>query len=97
MGLLLCATVFVPVLSGIIYLRHSNRRPPGDRVPLWLYITVLVILGVVSAWAGVVFGIEYACKQPAPGNLCGLWGFFITGPLSFILTVTVVSWLMTHD
>jgi hypothetical protein len=33
---------------------------------------------------------------PSSGNLCGLLGFIVVGPLSSIITVSVISWLVTY-
>ena len=49
------------------------------------------ILGGRAAW-----GMRFACSGPSPGNLCSLLGFVVVGPLSSIITVSVVSWLITY-
>jgi hypothetical protein len=93
--IILCAAGFVP--GAIFYIRHYNRTPRAEnRIPLSLYIVLLLTCAFVAAWVGVGLGAEYACSSPSPGNLCGLRGFFVVGPLSSIITVTVVSWLMTY-
>jgi hypothetical protein len=43
---------------------------------------------------GLSYGIDLACVQYPSGNLCGLFGFFVAGPLASSLTVTLVSFLM---
>lgn len=92
--LALCAPGIVP--AALLYARHRNQTPRGEnRFPLVLYVVVLLICAFVAFWAGVGWGTGYACSGPSPGNLCGLLGF-VVGPLSSIIIVTVVSWLMTH-
>lgn len=38
----------------------------------------------LAGFLGLASGIGYACSGDNPGNLCGLVGFFITGPVGFI-------------
>jgi hypothetical protein len=92
--LALCAPGIVP--AAYLYARHCNRTPRGEnRFPLVLYVVVLLLCAFVAFWAGFGWSVAYACRGPSPGNLCGLLGF-VVGPLSSLITVTVVSWLMTH-
>ncbi len=91
-------TLSVPGIlpAAYFYARHCNRTPRGEnRFPLALYVVVLLICAFVAFWAGVGLGIDYACSGPSAGNLCGLLGVFVAGPLSSFFTVTVISWLMT--
>lgn len=92
---ILCAPGMLP--AAFLYARHCNQAPRGEnRFPLVLYIIVLLICAFAAFGAGVAWGVGYACSGPSPGNLCGLLGVFVIGPLSSIVTVTVVSWLMTY-
>jgi hypothetical protein len=93
--IILCAPGILP--AAFFYSRHYNRTPGGEnRFPLGLYVVALLTCAVMAFWVGVGLGVEYACSRPSWGNLCGLLGIFVVGPLSSIITVTVVSWLMTH-
>jgi hypothetical protein len=92
---ILCAPGIVP--AAIFYSRHYNQTPRGEnRFPLGLYVVALLTCAFVAFWVGAGLGVEYACSRPSWGNLCGLLGIFVVGPLSSIITVTVVSWLMTY-
>jgi hypothetical protein len=92
---ILCAPGIVP--AAIFYSRHCNQTLRGEnRFPLGLYVVALLTCAFVAFWVGVGVGVEYACSRPSWGNLCGLLGIFIVGPLSSIITVIVVSWLMTY-
>jgi hypothetical protein len=92
---LLCAPGIVP--AAIFYNRHCNQTPGGEnRFPLGLYVVALLTCAFVAFWVGVGSGVEYACSRPSWGNLCGLLGIFVVGPLSSFIIVTVVSWLMTR-
>src|SRR4051812_22709931 len=92
---ILCAPGILPAL--IFYSRHCARTPQWEnRFPLGLYVVVLLICAFMAFWAGIAWGVDFACSRPSPGNLCGLWGVFIVGPLSSIITVTIVSLLVTY-
>lgn len=92
---LLCVPGIVPAL--VFYSRHCKDTPRGEnRFPLGLYVIALSICAFVAFWAGTVWGARLACSRPSSGNLCGLLGFMAVGPLSSILTVSVVSWLITY-
>jgi hypothetical protein len=79
------------VAACIIYGRHCDRVEPERRVSGIGYILAIIILGVIGGFVGLFFGIDQACRGPQAGNLCGLWGFFVTGPISFALTVLLVA------
>jgi hypothetical protein len=92
---MLCAPGVVPAV--IFYRRHCKERPRGEnRFPLGLYVVALLICAFVAFWAGTGWGVRFACSGPSPGNLCGLLGFIVVGPLSSIIAVSVLGWLITY-
>lgn len=92
---ILCAPGIVP--AAIFYSRHCKDTPRGEnRFPLSLYVVALLICAFVAFWVGTAWGSRFACSRPSSGNLCGLLGFIVVGPLSSIVTVSVVSWLITY-
>src|SRR5437588_10378761 len=91
----LCAPGVVPAV--IVYRRHCKERPRGEsRFPLGLYVVALLICAFVAFWVGTGWGVSFACSGPSSGNLCGLLGFIVVGPLSSIIAVSVLSWLITY-
>ena len=81
----------------IFYERHCKKRPRvEDRLPLGCYVTALLICAFVAYIGGIGWGVHSACTGPSPGNLCGLVGFIIVGPLCSIIAVSVLSWLITY-
>src|SRR5207302_8845649 len=50
----------------------------------------------VAFCVGTWWGVCFACSGPSSGNLCGLLGFMVVGPLSSIIAVSVLSWLITY-
>jgi len=91
----LCAPGVVPAV--IFYRRHCKERPGGEnRFPLGLYVVALSICAFVAFWVGTGWGGSFACSGPSSGNLCSLLGFMVVGPLSSIIAVSVLSWLITY-
>jgi hypothetical protein len=81
-----CATVF--------YGRYRRKRPDADR-PLTgvAYALILLASAVVAYAAGVLLGITWAC--PSAGNLCGLAGFFVVGPVASALAILLAGSFLT--
>ena len=59
------------------------------------YSLILLISAVVAYLLGLSVGIDLACVRYPSGNLCGLFGFIVTGPLASSLAIVLVSSLMT--
>jgi hypothetical protein len=77
------------------YALHCLCRPkPGRRFPLVAYVLVLLVCAIIAYLGGLFFGISAACSAPESGNLCGLFGFFVTGPLAASLAIFLVGWLV---
>jgi hypothetical protein len=86
----------VALLSAILfYNRHRDRVEPERRVPGIAYVLAVIIFGVLAGYFGVIFGIDLACNSPASGNLCGLWGFFVTGPFLMALAIVLTGWSLS--
>ena len=82
----------VALLSAILfYARHRKRVEPEHRVPTIAYVLAVVGCGVIFGYFGVVLGIKLACNSSTSSNLCGLWGFFVTGPLLMALAIFLVG------
>ena len=91
---MLCAPGVVPAV--IFYRRHCKERPRGENhFPLGLYVVALLICAFVAFWGGTGWGVSFACSGPSSGNLCGLLPFIVVGPVSSIIAVSVLSWLIT--
>jgi hypothetical protein len=82
-------------LAARFYAVHRRRRPePGRHLPLVAYVLVLLVCAIVVFPFGTFFGISQACAPPGAGNLCGLFGFFVTGPFAFSLAIFLVAGLI---
>ena len=74
-----------------LYVRHCRRIEPARRVSVILYLLAAVICGAVSGALGVALGISWACAGRDAGNLCGLAGFLVTGPIAGSLGIVLVA------
>jgi len=90
-GLWLLAIVSIPAAFGCAVFLYKRERA---RVGSLAYILILLVCAVVAFMFGLSSGINLACVQYPSGNLCGLFGFFVAGPLASSLTVILVSLLM---
>jgi hypothetical protein len=83
--------VIAIVCAVILYVRHCRVIEPARRVSPVVYVLGAIIGGVVGGLAGIGFGIKWACAGPDAGNLCGLVGFFVTGPIAGSVGVVLVA------
>lgn len=73
------------------YVRHRRHVEPARRIPVLLYVLAVIVCGGVAGVLGIGFGIHWACSGPNAGNLCGLTGFLVTGPMAGTLGVVLVG------
>jgi hypothetical protein len=88
----------IAVSSAILfYVRHARRTNVQERMPVALYVVAVLACGAVAAFGGMLLGVTWACSGPEPGNLCGLVGVFVTGPIAgavaIILVGCALSWM----
>jgi len=94
------ALIVAPLLAIIsavsFYAHHCRERPnPERRVPALAYAFVLLVCAIIAYFIGMMLGAEWACSGPAAGNLCGLAGVFLIGPLASTLATILVASLIT--
>jgi tetratricopeptide (TPR) repeat protein len=83
---------FLAIFSAFVfYGLHCGRIEPERRVSVIGYALAVIVCGVTAGYFGLGFGIALACSSPTSPNLCGLWGFFVTGPISFALAIFLVG------
>jgi hypothetical protein len=81
-------------IAACFYALHCKRRPdPERRISGLAYALVLLVCAIAGYFFGMVYGIDWACSPPA-GNLCGLTGVFIVGPLASAAAIIVVGALI---
>jgi hypothetical protein len=94
LGVLMLASPLWPVIALgaaiFFYIRHCNRVERERRVPVLLYLVALVVCGGVAGLWGLDSGIRWACYTD-PGNLCGLVGFLVVGPMAATGAIILVG------
>ena len=75
----------------VVFIRHRRRVEPARRMSAAVYILALVVSGAGAGGLGLFAGIGVACTGPKAGNLCGLWGVFITGPICAAIAMLAVA------
>ncbi len=95
--LVLWCLAFLSPLAAIFfavrfYAVHRRRRPERDRhLPVVAYVMILLVCAIIAFPFGLSLGISAACSGPGAGNLCGLFGVFVTGPFASSLAIVLVS------
>jgi hypothetical protein len=80
------------LLSAILFYDHHRKRvEPERRFPAVAYILAVIGCGVIGACFGFYFGGRLACYYSISSQLCGLWAFFVTGPLLMALAIFLVG------
>ncbi|HET7594342.1 MAG TPA: hypothetical protein VFK49_02750 [Stellaceae bacterium] len=80
--------------AAVFYALHCKKRPdPERRIPALAYALLLLVCAIAGYSLGMIYGIEWACSRPA-GNLCGLAGVFIAGPLVAAFAIFLVGGLI---
>ena len=94
LGLLMLAfPLWPPLALGLaifFYVKHRNRVGM-DCMPLGLYVLAVFVCSGVAGALGVFYGIKWACSTPQTGNLCGLVGFLVSGPISGTLAIVALG------
>jgi hypothetical protein len=81
------------VCAALFYSRHRRARPER-RLPALAYASILLVCAILAYPFGLSFGASLACSDPTFGNLCGLFGFFVTGPFASSLAIFLVGSLV---
>jgi hypothetical protein len=91
-GLGFFSPVVASVCAVLFYARHCRAYPnPEERISLIAYVLVLLVCAVIAFLIGLQYGITWACSSRWGGNLCGLAGFFVVGPIAAALAIFFVG------
>lgn len=93
---LFVATMMLPLVGLPIYIYFKRGKAPdqAERPSLVIYVSSIGVAAVVGYAVGVSVGIGVGCSQGG-GNLCGLVGFFLFGPL-FALWAAILTPLVVY-
>jgi hypothetical protein len=84
---------FALVGAIFLYRQHCLARPK-HRIPALVYVAIILVCAAVAYLFGMIFGNEFACSSPSSGNLCGLAGVFIIGPLVSACAIVLIGSLI---
>jgi hypothetical protein len=95
--LIMVALVLSPIAAFggacILFARHRRRAAPRPRMSWTAFVLTMLGCGVAGGYLSLMLGVALAC--PAGGNLCGLFGVFVTGPLgaaaAILLAASVIA------
>jgi hypothetical protein len=71
----------VALVGAIFLYRQHCKARPRHRIPALVYAAIILVCAGVAYLAGMILANEFLCSSPSSGNLCGLIGIFIWGPL----------------
>jgi hypothetical protein len=74
-----------------LYVRHCRLIEPDRRVSVIIFVVAAIVFAGLFGFLGIVLGIDWACAGRDAGNLCGLVGFLVTGPIAGSLGVVLVA------
>jgi hypothetical protein len=85
----------------LVYINYRRSTKSVKPLSLFWYFPVVVLTGVIAYLIGKYAGIWIACSLPEePGNLCGLYGYLVTGPaactMAMILAALLTVWHAQH-
>ena len=97
MALGVISASFVNLVISVTAARERGiyKRRRATPVPAWVVIAGRASTAVVISLliAALLLGIGWAC--PSAGNLCGLAGFFVVGPVASALAILLAGSLLT--
>ena len=95
-GLGFFSPVVASVFAIVFYAHHCRAVPsPENRISISAYVLVLLACAVIAFFIGLQYGTAWACSSRWGGNLCGLVGFFIVGPVAAAVAIFFASALIT--
>jgi hypothetical protein len=74
--------IFACVGAIFLYRQHCLARPK-HRIPVFVYALLILVCAAIGYLFGMIAGNDIVCASSrSPGNLCGLAGIFVIGPLA---------------
>jgi hypothetical protein len=81
-AMLVSAALIAAVVVYIVF----RVSPDGSRRSVVRFASVGLLVGIGAGVAGTGLGIAFFCSNSL-GNLCGLGGVFLSGPMAFVLAL----------
>jgi len=73
------------------YLRHRRAVPDDRRVTIGAFVGIGLLVAFGLYFAAATLSIDHACSRPRAGNLCGMIGAVVIGPIVASLGIVIVS------
>jgi hypothetical protein len=77
----------------MLFVRHRQHVAPGRRLSGVAFVLALLGCSVAGGYLGILLGVALAC--PRAGDLCGLFGVFVTGPLGASAAILFAAMAIT--
>lgn len=92
--------MYLPPVALIVafYLRARRKNSAGATPALHpvRFFFLASFAGVLGYFVGLSVGTLIACRlATSPGNLCGLYGFFFSGPISAAIVIILAALYLT--
>ena len=82
-------------IATFLYVRYRRPARTGKPLSAFVYFPIVAIAGFAGFHGGKFSGILIACVVPEePGNLCGLFGYFVTGPAACTLVMILTGFFL---
>ena len=88
--------VLALVMAAVVIFLKFRVTPDGSRRSLVKFALGGLAVGIVGGGLGMGSGIAFFCSY-SPGNLCGLGGVFLTGPLAFGLALVAYLFIWARN
>jgi hypothetical protein len=73
------------------YVQHRRTHPPDERIPFIGFALKVLLVGLAAYFIGCAFGVGSLCWSRSAGNMCGLPGAVIFGPLCASVGVAIAA------
>jgi hypothetical protein len=80
------------IAASVTFYHKYVRASDGFDVRFFLFLIGLLAASLVAGMHGIESGTEYYCSHGG-GNLCGLVGYFVAGPLAFSVAAIVYTFI----
>ena len=79
----------------ILYVHYRTSANSARPLSIFVYFPIVALAGLAGFQASKYAGMWIACTIPdEPGNLCGLFGYFVTGPAGCTLLMILTAYLL---
>ena len=74
------------------YIQYRRMNNSGEYISIIEFVFKIVLTAFIAYFIGSAIGIGAYCSSNSAGNLCGLPGAIIIGPLFSSIGICIVAW-----